>query len=199
MRKSNRKISWQKWLQLAATVAGALVASGVLLPGSIASKIVAAAVLVLANFGYGAKFGQRVLRVREFARPVRGFNAIPDYDADETTGLWMLKSDLEYLAQSGEVITVPAGFETDFFSIPRALKWLFVGIDSKYGPAAVIHDWLYRQQTGKRARADALLREAMRALGASWILAHVVYVGVRSFGWLGWAADKPKAEKQNVA
>jgi hypothetical protein len=62
MRKSNRKISWQKWLQLAATVASALVASGTLLPGSTAAKVAASAVLVLANMGYLKTTGQRFLR-----------------------------------------------------------------------------------------------------------------------------------------
>lgn len=56
-----QKTDWTKWLQLAATLAGALVASGVFLPGSVPAKVAAAVVLVLANIGYGAKVGRRML------------------------------------------------------------------------------------------------------------------------------------------
>lgn len=63
----------------------------------------------------------------------------------------------------GGLITVPAGFRTDFASVPRApLAWLAAGGCADY--AAVVHDYLL-EQGYKRARADAVFLEAMEDTG----------------------------------
>lgn len=82
---------------------------------------------------------------------------------------WRLIVPLVYQTHAGDVITVPAGFETDFASIPRAL-WSLFPPAGPWGPAAVIHDFLYRTGLVPRAECDRLFREASEDLGVpAWI------------------------------
>ena len=46
---------------------------------------------------------------------------------------------------SGTIITVPAGFITDFASSPR-IFWPIVSPWGKWGKAAIVHDLLYQRQ-----------------------------------------------------
>jgi hypothetical protein len=57
-----------------------------------------------------------------------------------------LLEPLEYhvgSAESGRVIVVPCGFETDFASIPFGVRNLFPAL-GRWGRPAIIHDFLYR-------------------------------------------------------
>ena len=79
--------------------------------------------------------------------------------------------------------TVPAGFTTDFASIPR-LFWSIVGHPAgQYAQAAVLHDWLYRTKAVPRAEADRIFREAMEVLEVPawqrWIMWSAVRVAGR--------------------
>lgn len=80
-------------------------------------------------------------------------------------------------------INVPAGFTTDFASIPRAFWWLLPPT-GKYGKAAVIHDYIYRtpEAAFTRAEADGIFRDAMQDLGVSAVTRTVMYRTVRLFG-----------------
>ncbi len=120
---------------------------------------------------------------------------------------------------SKTVIKVPAGFVTDFASIPQfliavsgllslaagnyfGLPWLTVlGIIAilaaallpkwdKYGKAAVIHDYLYNTKTVSRKMADIIFLEAMDVLKVNTIVAHSMYGAVRLVGWLAWKRRK---------
>lgn len=80
------------------------------------------------------------------------------------------------------VIRVPAGFITDFASVPRLL-WRVLPPTGAYGKAAVIHDYLYRTPgIATKAEADNVFLEAMEALGVGWWTRYVMYEGVRAFG-----------------
>lgn len=86
---------------------------------------------------------------------------------DET---WRLLEPLVYYSHILQrSIAAPAGFVTDFASVPRLpfIYWLLGGRASK---AAVIHDLLYRRGGGvSRADADSVFVEAMQASGhAAW-------------------------------
>lgn len=88
------------------------------------------------------------------------------------------------------VIRVPAGFVTDFASIPRGL-WNMLPPTGRYGKAAVVHDWLYQTRdagTHKvwRDEADAVLKEGMDALGVGWLTRWTIYAGIRLGGWAAW-------------
>lgn len=82
-------------------------------------------------------------------------------------------------------IVVPAGFQTDYASVPRLpfAYWLAGGVAKK---AAVIHDYLYRSAESTRAEADAVFREAMSVTGTSWWRRYPMWLGVRLFGGLNY-------------
>ncbi len=83
-------------------------------------------------------------------------------------------------------ITVPAGTETDFSSIPwfgRILvRW------SKVDVAGVVHDWLY--QTGAMTRSDADDIWRLVAIAgdhrANGFQARTAWLGLRLGGWYAW-------------
>lgn len=81
----------------------------------------------------------------------------------------------------GFEITVPAGFRTDFASVPSWLHWLFPPA-GKYAAVAVLHDWLYRKTTCSRFLADALFREGMACFGVPLWQRVVMYYAVRMCG-----------------
>lgn len=132
---------------------------------------------------------------REFtARGARGARGRFEgaLDATETKpGVWRLNEPLVYRARDGRRWIVPAGFWTNLYSIPEAIKWLFGEVDAEYGAGAALHDWLYEMHESlgiSRAEADGLLREATEALGMSGVKRGVIYAGVRVFGGRRWEA-----------
>ena len=98
---------------------------------------------------------------------------------------WTLVSELTYGSEvlDGHV-TVPAGFTTDFASVPRILPIVFACFGARCQPEAVVHDWLYRRGSDvTRAQADRVFLEAMESRGKPWRLRFPMYLGVRLFGW----------------
>jgi Protein of unknown function (DUF1353) len=82
-------------------------------------------------------------------------------------------------------VVVPKGFVTDFASVPR-IFWPILPPDDEYLVPAIVHDWLYWQQTVSKERADSVLRNAMEELKvAGWKVA-AVYQGVANFGTSAW-------------
>jgi len=82
-------------------------------------------------------------------------------------------------------ITVPAGFETDFASVPRAF-WRIVPPWGEYSPAAVVHDYLYATALLPRAGADWVFLELMTELGVPWWKRQAMYRAVRLGGGFAW-------------
>jgi Asp-tRNA(Asn)/Glu-tRNA(Gln) amidotransferase A subunit family amidase len=94
-----------------------------------------------------------------------------------------------YRASGGEDIAVPAGFVTDFASVP----WGFWNLEPPLGDAgkaAVVHDYLYAtrglQGRFSRAQADGIFREALRALGVPLCKRALLWAAVRLGGAGGW-------------
>ena len=108
---------------------------------------------------------------------------LQDIDGERFT----LLTPLIYRTISKTLHTVPAGFVTDFASIPRPLWWRYPksGIWNK---AAVLHDHLYVVNGLTRAEADDLFREAMEACGVNWWTRNVFFRAVRIGGWKPWNA-----------
>lgn len=102
-----------------------------------------------------------------------------------------LTEPFEFASEVTEsVISIPAGFVTDFASIPRGL-WNIFPPAGKWGKAAVVHDWLYQTQNATthlvtRAEADAVLKEGMEVLGVSRWARWTIYAGIRAGGWATW-------------
>lgn len=113
---------------------------------------------------------------------------------------------------SPEAITVPAGFVTDFASIPIGLWNLF----PPHGPwarPAIVHDFLYETSgTGvwegrrcitrladySRSEADGIFREALAVVGVPGWRRTLMYRAVRLGGGSGWkkrgGPDAPSAK-----
>lgn len=98
--------------------------------------------------------------------------------------IWALSHPLEFrLAVNGGSlwVCVPAGFITDFASVPRGL-WNLFPPTGPWCEAAVLHDYLYGSRECSRFLADALFREAMAKLQVPLWRRVVMYYAVRLFG-----------------
>ena len=97
-------------------------------------------------------------------------------------GTWQLVAQLQYESKVlGRIITVPAGFKTDFASVPRwpLVFWL---TGNTAHEAATIHDYLYKTHESTRYKADETFAEAMRVTGMPMWRCSVMYVAVRLKG-----------------
>lgn len=108
-----------------------------------------------------------------------------------------LYQDLVFFsAKLDREITVPKKFLTDLASIPMGL-WNLLPKSGRYDRAAVIHDWLYAKNGCTRAEADAILKEAMEALGVGGVKIWMIYSGVRAGGWKSWGKYRERDKNEN--
>lgn len=100
-----------------------------------------------------------------------------------------LLAPLTYVSRTAGRITVPAGFVTDFASVPRLpfAYWLMGG--TARGPA-IIHDFCYATHVLSRRQADAVFFEAMVDAGLWAWRRWPMWAAVRLFGWLAWKKDR---------
>ena len=94
--------------------------------------------------------------------------------------------------------TIPAGFLTDFESIPRWLPFTYAWLRGTAHAPGIIHDWAYQNHRLwitdlTRAQADALLYEAAGATGPGiealgWAKRWALWSGVRLGGASAWAS-----------
>jgi hypothetical protein len=112
---------------------------------------------------------------------------------------WGVEEPLVYRGRRDR-FTVPAGFRTDFASVPRAVVWLIPRF-GRYTAAAILHDWLCTVgiATGQVTSrdADGLFRRVMRESGVPVLRRWLMWAGVR-WGALtdperrgGWLASAP--------
>jgi hypothetical protein len=112
---------------------------------------------------------------------------------------WALVDDLVYRGR-WERFVVPAGFRTDFASVPRVVTWLVPRFGA-YTLAAILHDWLCREGIDSGAvtsrEADGIFRRVMRESGVPVLRRWMMWAGVR-WGALtdeqrrpGWVVSAP--------
>jgi hypothetical protein len=108
-------------------------------------------------------------------------------EKDEFEGTFELLAPLVYISDLlDDVITVPAGFITDFASVPR-LPFAYLVVGGKGNKAAVVHDWLYSGGlTVTREQADKVFAEALAASGYGALVRGLMYSGVRLGGASHW-------------
>lgn len=93
-------------------------------------------------------------------------------DTDQMVGrrrLWKLASDFVLRIESDgmtQKVVVPAGFDTDFATMP-VFSQLLLGNRDTWVQAAVVHDWLLVTHVPSWL-ADSWFRSALLVLGCSW-------------------------------
>lgn len=102
-------------------------------------------------------------------------------ELQEDRKTWKVLSDFIYEDKEYGPIVVPAGFETDFASVPRIpIVFELVG---QYGhAAATLHDYLYTTGKFSRSDCDKIFFEALRSTGIARWRANMMWAGVRLGG-----------------
>ncbi len=94
---------------------------------------------------------------------------------------WALVDGLLYQGR-WERFVVPAGFRTDFATVPRVVSWLVPRFGA-YTLAAILHDWLCTEGIRSGAvsprEADGIFRRVMRESGVPVLRRWLMWAGVR--------------------
>jgi hypothetical protein len=90
-------------------------------------------------------------------------------------------------------VTAPKGFVTDLASIPQ-IFYSLLRPDGEYAYAAILHDYLYWEQTTSRNQADETLKAAMEDLKVDRLTIETIYTAVSVAGQKAW--DENRALKQ---
>ena len=106
-----------------------------------------------------------------------------------------LDSDFEYIDEEKDLyVLIPAGFQTDFNSVPRPLWGYFP--PWQYLEAGLVHDWLYKAPerfTSKsfkpplsRQQVDDIHRRILDLKGCRWTKRQIIYAALRAGAWVAW-------------
>ena len=98
--------------------------------------------------------------------------------------VWQLDSSLRYLSDILGVIIVPAGFQTNFASVPR-IPVAYMLFGDRAHREAVLHDYLYRIDSTPHAtfdQANDVFLEAMQERGKGCFVRYAMWMGVRCGG-----------------
>lgn len=98
---------------------------------------------------------------------------------------WILQEDLIY-EDDKYIITVKAGFDFDFASIPWALRLFLPKNGVKYDRASCLHDGLYASHYLQRDVSDKLLKKASLKDKVNKNIAEIMYRAVRLGGYFAY-------------
>jgi len=108
---------------------------------------------------------------------------------------WTLQDNWTF-SYRNRFFCIPAGFNTDFFTLPRLARLLWLPNPGQLSIASVVHDFLLRNRSTlgiSYAFANAALRDTMIALGYP-VRAHIFHAACT----LGaWAYSKRTREKKS--
>ena len=93
-------------------------------------------------------------------------------------------------------IDVPAGFVTDFASVPK-WGWSVIPPIGKHSKASIIHDYIYVTNKEGRPWADAVYFEAMSVSNTNIFIKYACYWGVRLLGRKAWDKYSPEPHIQD--
>lgn len=102
--------------------------------------------------------------------------------------IWVLESPLSYESDIVGKIVVPAGFETDFASVPRIPIFYFL-FGNRAHREAVLHDYLYRINSVPQAtysQANDVFFEAMKLRGKAFYVRYPMWWGVCLGGYTSY-------------
>ncbi|MGD9825770.1 DUF1353 domain-containing protein [Desulfobacter sp.] len=91
---------------------------------------------------------------------------------------WQLLAPLVF--DGSEKIIVPAGFETDFASVPRFFWRFCPPAAGNHAEPSVLHDYLC-VTSNDQPHTDKIFLEAMSANGVGWLKRTVMYIAVRAY------------------
>lgn len=103
---------------------------------------------------------------------------------------WILLTPFLWRPDEEDGVAVPAGFITDFASVPRVFWRLYPPVAGKYAPAAVLHDYLYAKGMRDRKACDEVLSAAMKDLSVGWTTRSAIYRAVRIGGGKPWSKHR---------
>lgn len=93
-----------------------------------------------------------------------------------------------------QILEAPAGFITDFASIPPPFRNLISPTHAKLGRPAVLHDFAYAVGfRDSRSICDSLIYQGMWSEGASGLMRESVFAGVRLGGWRAWNSYRERS------
>lgn len=101
-------------------------------------------------------------------------------------GRRVLFENLKFIIDE-KVYTIPAGFTTDYSSVPTALSWF---VDwRKVDLAGVVHDYLYTNKILSRKNADKAWRQiaSQGKYHVNRVQGGLGYLALRAFGWIYWS------------
>lgn len=123
------------------------------------------------------------------------FNGNPIVEVLPTAkGWYRLHKGLTFWSEKySRLIVVPAGFITDFASIPRFF-WRILPPFGKYAAAAIVHDFLYATKPDwcNRKIADSIMLEANEVLDVKSWKRTTMYSVLRTCAGPAWKKSKPK-------
>ncbi len=105
--------------------------------------------------------------------------------AEQLSGnAWILARGFGYMSENTDTLVfVPAGFVTDFASIPDTLVSVFGRPSGEIAQPAVLHDFMCsKRDIYSRKYADAMFLEALADANIGWLKRHAMYLAVRLFG-----------------
>lgn len=107
------------------------------------------------------------------------------YFEENGSGRYFTLTEAFTFVDGDETIVVPAGFRTDFNSVPR-LAWAYFS-PWDHLEAGVVHDWLYKTPGNRnRTSCDAVHRRILHLKGVRWSKRQVVWASIRAGGWVPW-------------
>lgn len=95
------------------------------------------------------------------------------------------------IGASNRFVRIPAGFVTDYASIPPGLRMLLPK-RGRYSRAAVVHDYLYWSQICTRAQSDNILAIGMKESAVPGIKSWAIHTGVDLGGSSAWNGTRPR-------
>lgn len=103
-------------------------------------------------------------------------------------GQYALTQEFKFIFRdTRRIVEVPAGFVTDFSSIPSLAKPLFSS--EQHDVPGLVHDFLYWRQSCTRVQADRLFERALAQLGVPKAKRSAMYLAVRLGGSSAWEAN----------
>ena len=127
-----------------------------------------------------------------FETPLKDFNTTPLLKNGKIQRKRVvLVGDLVWIDPiTGEKYTVPSGFVNNLASFPWFVGWALV-LMGRHMRAAVLHDWLSRNNINDREWADMQLRRAATFDDTAENRVAMLYYGARIGGWKAWKWPKP--------